>query len=394
MIHIVRRRKRRARGGTTVVFFAACLVLCFICMAFAMDTGILCLVRTQAQACADAAALAAAWEMVEQEDAGRSSGEIYDAARQTAVTYAGLHNVNGSAFELDDNTDNSPDGEIVIGRLDSPSDRGESMDFSGEEPYNAVQVRISCTPEKQNTVALFFAGIMGINTAGVDAQATAVFDDEHTVGFRVTEKTGKSSLIPFAASVDAWNNFLSTEYNGFEDQWKYDPETQTVFEGFDGKCELKIFPEIKDKSGIVPGNFGTVDIGTAANSTAELCRQIRQGPSDEDLGYHGGEIALDADGTLALGGDTGLSVSIKDALKEIVGQPRTILLYDQVTGQGNTASFRIVGFAGIRVVDFDLTSENKYILIQPTIVADDTAISDDTAADTSYGVGPPVHLVR
>jgi len=349
--------------------------------------------------------------MVKEEEAGESEETICSAAREKAFEYAGLQRVNGNSFTLDSNAANSPDGEIVIGRLENPSDRSESMDLSGDELPNAVQVRIGCTSEKKNAVALFFAGLLGINTAGVDAQATAVFDDEHTIGFRVTDKTGECSLMPFAVSVDEWNNMMAGDG---DDQWTYDSETGTLAEGSDGKREIKMFPEggsddgdddeddgkkdkkdKKDKKGIVSGNFGTVDIGSASNGAPDLWRQIREGPSADDLAEYGGELRLDGiTKSFSLGGDPGMTVSMKSALADIVGQPRTIFLYSEVTGQGNNAVFKIVGFAGVRIVDFQLTGGDKYIRIQPALVTDDTAISDDNAPDTSYGIGPPVHLVR
>jgi hypothetical protein len=51
-----------------------------------------------------------------------------------------------------------------------------------------------------------------------------------------------------------------------------------------------------------------------------------------------------------------------------------------------------VGFAGIRVVDFRLTGNNKYILVQPAYVPDATAIPGTVGE--SYYVGQPVHLAR
>ncbi len=387
--------RQNKRRGTTVVFFAACLVICFICMAFAIDTGILCLVRTQAQACADATALAAAWEMVSEERLEGNMEPIYAAAHDKAIEYASLQSVNGSPFSLSANNANDPEGEVVIGRLNNLADRSESLSFGGTDPYNAVQVRVRCSSELDNPVVLFFAGILGINTAGVAAEATAVFDDSDTVGFRITEKTGPCSLAPFAVSIDDWNDLLAG--NG-PDELAVDPDTQTVSSGSDGKRELKMFPEKqKNKgkgSGIVPGNFGTVDLGSAGNSTAELRRQIREGPSAADLEHYGGELKLDPDsGTLSVGGDPGVSAGMKDALNDIIGQPRTVLLYSDVSGQGNNASFTIVGFAGVRIVESTLTGGDKHITIQPAVVSDKTAISGDNTGTSSF-VGPPVHLVR
>ncbi|MEE9603443.1 MAG: hypothetical protein V3V75_09070, partial [Thermoguttaceae bacterium] len=68
-------------------------------------------------------------------------------------------------------------------------------------------------------------------------------------------------------------------------------------------------------------------------------------------------------------------------------------LYSNVSGQGNVSTFTIVGFAGVRIVSATLTGVDKYILIQPTVVSDSTAISGDNTGTSNF-IGPPVHLVR
>ena len=56
------------------------------------------------------------------------------------------------------------------------------------------------------------------------------------------------------------------------------------------------------------------------------------------------------------------------------------------------APHTITGFAGIRVVDYSMHGNDKYVLIQPSVVVDGSVITGDT--DSSSFVGPPVHLVR
>ena len=176
------------------------------------------------------------------------------------------------------------------------------------------------------------------------------------------------------------------------DNWSYDADHKLVSRGSDGRPELRIFP-IGDKGSASPGNFGTVDLGNSGNSTADLRRQILEGPSAADAAKHGGGFTLDPQtGAMPLGGDTGMSDGMALALAEIIGQPRTIMLFDSVTGGGNTAAFRIVGFAGVRIVDFSLSGKDKFITAKPTAVMDSTAITG--SGETSYFVGPPVRLVR
>ena len=204
--------------------------------------------------------------------------------------------------------------------------------------------------------------------------------------------------MPFVVKLEDWQDFLAS---GSDDQWSYDADTRTVSAGADGIPELRIFPEHEKKNngknkgtGITPGNFGTVDIGHPGNGAPDLWRQIREGPSAADLDYIGGSLELDpVTGTLELNGDTGMTCSMRQALADIVGMPRTILLYNNVVGQGNNTWFTICGFAGVRVVDFSLTGQDKYLLVQPAMVVDGTAIQGDDSG-SSYYIGQPVHLVR
>ncbi|HLQ44366.1 MAG TPA: hypothetical protein VK137_06540, partial [Planctomycetaceae bacterium] len=122
------------------------------------------------------------------------------------------------------------------------------------------------------------------------------------------------------------------------------------------------------------GNRGTVDIGSSNNSTADLSRQIRNGPNETDLAYFGGTLKIPAGGLLALNGDTGLSAGIKDDLAAIIGQPRAIPIFRSVSGPGNNATYQIVKFVGIRILFVQLTGSpsGKKVTIQPAPVFDGT----------------------
>ena len=80
-------------------------------------------------------------------------------------------------------------------------------------------------------------------------------------------------------------------------------------------------------------------------------------------------------------------------LTEIIGKPRTLPLYKTLTLNGDNATYTLVGFVGIRIVDLKLTGNKRYVLIQPAYVFDPTAVSG-TGPGYSYLVGKPVHLAR
>ena len=201
--------------------------------------------------------------------------------------------------------------------------------------------------------------------------------------------------MPFVVERDTWIDLVINGNGG--DEWTYEKKIKTVSRGRDRIHEMNMFPDKKNGKGggsTGAGNFGTVDIGNKNNATPDLERQIRYGPNEQDLEPYGGTLQLDPKtGTLELNGDTGISGGIKDALEEVVGLPKTIMLYDRITGPGNNTYYRIVGFVGITILDFDLTGKNKYITIQPTYVADPTAVTGENVGE-NYFVGHSVRLVR
>ena len=91
-----------------------------------------------------------------------------------------------------------------------------------------------------------------------------------------------------------------------------------------------------------------------------------------------------------------MSAAMKDPLEEIVGQGRSLPLFDHVSGPGNNATYSIVGFAGVRIMDVKLTGamNNKHLVIQPAIVVDRTVITDPSADTESSFVHSPPRLVR
>jgi Flp pilus assembly protein TadG len=394
----------RNRRGSVVLLCAFFLVVLMAMVGFAVDVGYLNLARTQLQRTADAAALAAAAELLD-DDLLRGLPDLSDnmaAARQKAIEYAALNPVTGAAPQLDPNTSNDPDGDVVFGRLYDPSDLSEPLSFLQPDTYNTVLVRVRRTSVRNGAVPLFFARVLGFNEVDEQAEAAATLDDR-VIGFRVTPNTGNAGLLPIAADISAWSTVLA---GVGPDNWSYDSSSGTVSAGPDGIPELVLFPDSGNgngngqgnggSGGIVPGNFGTVDVGSPNNSTAVLEQQILNGISDQDLQWYGGSLDIDpATGHLPLNGDTGVSAGIQDAVQSIVGQPRSIPLYDQVAGQGNGATFYVVGFAGVRVVDVDLTGAlaNKHITIQPALVVDDAA-KTGTGPQQSTFIYQPVHLTR
>ena len=381
-------KARHQRRGAIIVLAAMCMIIVAVMLAFTVDLGLLLSARTEMQRSADAAALAGAWEMVSDDAVRGNTDAIERAAREMAANFAAMNQVIQTKPYLDIEED------IELGYLANPSNHNERLSFPDPSKYNTVQVIVQYSAEKNTPISLFFAPLIGIHSADLTVTAAATFSGNGTAGFRVTDETGNSTLLPFVVKSSDWEAFING--NG-PDNWTVDPVTGAVTPGQDGISEMSMFPTVESRGGgaqITPGNFGTIDLGNTNNSATDLVRQILEGPSPEDFSfYDNNEFKLDpVTGTVAVNGDTGMTVSMEAPLADIIGQSRTILLYESVSGGGDQAEFIINGFAGIRVLDFRLTGNNKYLIVQPSTVSDPSAISGDNGS--SYFVGPPVHLVR
>jgi hypothetical protein len=373
-------------------------VICPALLAFAalsVDIGALYDAKAELQRCADAAALAGAGALIDERRIRNNGGmdlEIDRAARYAAYDYVTRNHVLGDSPTVDFNVLNRDGGDIVLGTLSDLGNYHESLSTVNPDSYNSVRVRVRRDKERNGPIGLFFARIMGLYAADVGAEATATFEDGVT-GFKVTPNTSNADLMPFALSLDVWRALMAG-MSAVGDQYAFDPGTGDVDSGSDGLLEINFYPGAGPTQ-LPPGNFGTVDIGGNNNATSDIVRQLLEGVNADDLAHHGGELKLGDDGTLALDGDTGMSVGFKDALKTIIGKPRIIPLFDNVTGTGDTAQFTIVGFAGIRILDVKLTGapDSLYLMIQPAQVSDDAAITEP-GTTSSYLVYRAPRLTR
>jgi Flp pilus assembly protein TadG len=336
-------------------------------LAFAIDIGYLQMARVQLQQAADAAALAACSELVDNE-AILGSPDLTDevaSARNYAVTYAALNKVCQQGPVVDPNTSNNPSGEVIIGNLGNPSNPLEPISFTTPNRYNAVQVHVHRSATQNGEVPFFFARVLGLTSQSMDAKATAALINNF-VGFKAPSQPGTNlNILPYALDKQTWDALLAGSAGA--DQYKFVPgATPEVTAGSDSVKEVNLFPQGTGS----PGNRGTVDIGSSNNSTADIARQIVHGINAADLAALGGQLKLNDSGKLYLNGDTGISAGVKDELASIIGKPRIIPLFDSVSGPGNNATYTIVGFAGVRVTAVKLTGSmsSKYVMIQPAAV--------------------------
>jgi Flp pilus assembly protein TadG len=366
-------------------------------VAFAVDMGYICHVRTELQRTADAAALAAAESLLDDDDLRGISNQADDRIQaQTAINQLGAVNSAGRVPIAVLSND------ITFGyvRVVSQPDNMLASTFQ-----NAVKVVVRRDDSANTPINLFFAPVIGKTQQTVRAEATAVM--EAAIRGFAAPSAQPSKLLPYTMQINDWNALFTSG----EDNFAYNPSTGAVTAGQDGIREVRLFPlsgsatstngsgkkNSNSSSGVTPGNFGTIDLGNPNNSTADLARQILNGPNAQDFSFFpGNKIVLGSNGTLLLQGDTGISAGVKDELESIKGKARIIPLYSTVTGNGNNAQFTITKFVGCRILNVQLTGSmsSKHVLIQPAFCVDYNAISGGTEGVTSGLVRRPLSLIK
>jgi Flp pilus assembly protein TadG len=378
------------RRGAIAPMSAMMMVFLLIMAALAIDITYIGLTHMELQSAADSAALAGASQLVHPDilkGNTRDSALIDYAARTEATRICVLNKAGGKLLLMDSNSTNDPNGDLVLGRIENPNDQSSPF-VAGATPYNSVFVRVRRDSTKNTPLNLFFGGVTGHKTRSMTATATASFA-LGVRGFKMnTDGVTNSLLLPFALDVNTWNNAMAG--NG-PDTWNYNPDTRAFTAGSDGVKEVKLYPS----STGAPGNFGTVDIGPANNSTNDIIRQILYGPNAADFDAIGGKLELGSNGSVTLQGDTGLSAAVKSALEQIRGHKRIIPLYEPpVVSNGNNAQFKVVAFVGITVLDVRLTGPTKYVTIQPTLVTDPGGYGSFSSSSITSTVVYPLSITR
>ena len=375
MIHL----RRHRRKGLSIVFSVLCLVMLMSIAALAIDIGYLYNAHAELQRSADAAALAACWEMGEQYVYG--SGDVTPAVRAVAVSTAGSNEVTSKNPSL-------ATSDVEIGYLADFKNRQLALTSSNPTDFNAVTVRVRRDATINGRVGTFLAKAIGINGINASASATAVILND-IKGFEMPNDGSNLNILPIALDIQTWDDLVSGTGT---DHYSWNQINNQVSAGGDSRLECNLFPQ-----GLgAPGNRGTVDIGNSNNNTADIARQILYGIQASDLSPFGGKLEFDQAGELILNGDAGISASVQDELNTIVGETRIIPIFSQVQGPGNTAQYTIVRWCGVRIMDVKLTGPQlqKRLIVQPAPVSSAGIIPAANGSGTSKYVYSRAFLVR
>jgi hypothetical protein len=365
---------------------AAILLPVFIGFAaLAIDTAVVAVARSQMSTAADAAALAGAMQLA-TEDRVRGATSLTTeiiAANKQAVSLATSNNVLGSAPVVSANASNQSGGQIMVGYLD-PTNSSSTLDSSAASTslFNSVHVNILRDSAHGGSIPTIFAQLMGFTGSNVTVTSTATAQSYSISGFRAVGSLN-ASLLPIALDQTTWQTMMAGEST---DQYTYNSSTNTVTSGADGIYESQLYPVSSGS----PGSWGTLKVGVSTNSTSILSSQIQYGITPAQLAtYPNSTIQLDttqSPPSITFQGNPGISAGIKSALSSIIGQPVAVPIYDESGGSGNNAWYRVIAFQPARILSVNFQGNPKYVIIQPCLLNDQTAIAGTSQSWTSGGL--------
>lgn len=387
-----RPRTRGFRRGIAAVLVAVLLPVFIGMLALSADVAVLAVAQSQMGTAADAAALAGAWQLAtEQRVQGVTdlSTEI-SAANTEAIALASDNRVLSASPVVNANTSNQAGGQVLVGFLD-PTNPTATLNTSSSwsSLYNSVQVTILRDASHGGPVPTVFAQLMGFKGSDMTVSSTATAQTYSINGFRAVGSLN-ANLLPIVLDKDTW---LSMMTRSTTDQYTYDSSTNTVTSGADGVYESLLYPASSGS----PGNWGTIEVGVSNNSASILSSQIQNGITPSQLStYPNNTIELDPTQnppSITFSGNPGISAGIKSSLEAIIGKPVAVPIYDEAGGNGSNAWYRVVAFQPARVLALDFQGNPKYLIIQPCLLNDRTAIAG-TPQSWSWGGLISLQLTR
>lgn len=369
------RTRLQVKSGAVVVFTAVLLVVLLGMVALSVDLGVQSVTRAQLRTSSDAAALAGAAKLATDRRIASNITSVnpeISGAQSAASTIARINKVLGAEPVIVFTASNTPSNDIAIGYLD-PNNAASTLDCSSTLTllFNSVQVRLQRSSERGGLIPTSFARILGIEGMQAVSTGTATALLFRIGGFK-TDGGQNAHLLPIVLDKDTYDKMIDPVYNT-TDQYTYNTSTRTITSGADGVQESKLYP-VKDG---LPGNWGTIKIGVDNNSTSTLGSQIRYGITPSQMARYPGGIKLDpstSPPSITFEGNPGISSGIKDDLTAILGRPVSLPIFDQSQGNGNNATYRVVGFAPVRLMAVNFQGNPKYVIVQPALVRDPTAV--------------------
>lgn len=367
-------RRDSWRKGTILPGLAVALVVAVCLLALVLDKLWLDAARNELCTSAEAAALAAARELVHDDLLSEEydPADCIQSARRRAAEAAWKNSVAGLPVELDD----SPGGDIRFGRLVVDPDSGLARFLQTD--VNPCTARVTACRQRSrgNPIALWFRGITG------HGEGDAVFRAEASVNNQILGVKPFAGVpvpaLPLAIlecdpsgqRADTWEAQIIQRQG--QDAYRFNEETGLVETGQDGIPEIQLHSK-KNEESATQANLQLIDLNTGLR-TERLLEQFETGWTAKCLKELGGELLFDHSVWL-----TSLSALDQDhagGFRRLIGKPRICLLYADLEPAGKSGYGKLlaVNLVAGRIMAVDCIDGRHVIVLQPTVLTTRTAV--------------------
>jgi Flp pilus assembly protein TadG len=369
-----------AKRQAAVVPTTALLMTCLVGMlAFSIDIGYICAVQAELQNAADAAALAGAQQMQSAFVSFYAPGQLQQQAIYTQVTtdtssssspiptaqrYAAANQAGGVSIQV-------PTSDISFSYYD-----GVNPPIPASYP-NSFPNTITVTTRRDNVangpLGLFFGQIFGITTSNLTATASATIYAGDVTSLQVIPGVN-AHILPVALDVNVWTNYAQAN-------WQSPWLANNVTTATNGNPQLQVYPFATN----TPGSFGLIDVGVPSNNTPAFRNWIDTGSTPNDIAYlltnNLLPVSPSAPEPWKVG--PGLKSTLVSNFQDQMGVPNLIPLFQPVsplpnyvaaTGNGQNATYAVVGFVGVKITQADGSGNNMIVSVQPSAIVDPTAV--------------------
>lgn len=356
---------QQKRRGVLVPIVAVALVAVMGGVALVLDRMWIDMARLEMRTGAEAAALAAARELV-NDDLLRgyaTTDRRIASARTNAQLVAAQNRVAGMPLELDI----TPDGDVRLGRLQVPEGTTSPKFFESSVDPNTAVVIARRLKHRNNPVALMLNGLSSTDSADIVVTAEATIDN-HISGLRPLP--GLSAPVwplailqndPSGSRKDTWQNQIDNRQG--PDQYRVDDQTGVVQMLPDG------IPEITLSFNNASGNACWLPFASTRPDQG-LSRMILSGVNEQDLSLFGGVLIPGPQ--LVLKGMTQGPGNVNQACNQRLGICRACLLY---TSDSTAQEYRCGRLVAARIVNCGTdASGNLKLVLQPGVMETRTAI--------------------
>lgn len=366
----------KTRRGFTVPVVALTLIIAMAGLALLLDRLWLDAAQLELTTAAEAAALATARELASDDLLRRNvdSADRIDSARKVAESVAGANRVAGQLPSFNGDASDLSFGNYADGAFQPDED----------DPCT-VCVTLHRTRARNNPVALFIGELTRVPFGDVIRRADATIDNH--IGSVTTVSDAPVPALPIAIwKVDPTGNRQDTwkvqiDDRKGSDKYAIDDETGRPMQGKDGIREI-VVKSLAGNGCPEACNLQLLDIGTKFDDE-QLHHQMTHGFSTDDLESFGGLFSP----AVTLNSSANLLHAERNALEEILGQPRICLLFSQTvsTGKSPFTTTTCTEFIAVRVMAVKDEGDGSCTLtLQPTVIATRNAVPDPAASPNKY----------